>query len=111
LLVYSGPKERERERERERETDNPSVYFETLKGFSNLGPTFINSFFNMGGRYLLVYLVLLLLFPMLSIDQIWEEKQVDSDKQNPLTISWEENMKLKIPQIFIMNMKVDHFQA
>jgi hypothetical protein len=76
-------REREREREREgkkkRERDfvvcNPCVYFETLKVFSNLGPTFITSFFNMGGRYLLVYLVLLLLFPMLlSIDQIWEGK-------------------------------------
>jgi hypothetical protein len=61
---------------------------------------------------LLVYLVLLLLFPMLlSIDQIWEGKTSRLWQTNLLTISWEENIKLKIPQIFNVNMKVGSFPS
>jgi hypothetical protein len=74
-----------RERERERETDfvvcNPFVYFVYFEVFFNLGPTFITRFFNMGGRYFAGVLGASFVVPMLSIDQIWEQKQVDSDKQ------------------------------
>jgi hypothetical protein len=51
-LFWSRERERERERKRDRLCGLQfSVYFETLKKNSNLGPTFITSFFNMGERY------------------------------------------------------------
>jgi len=103
---------RERERKRDRLCGLQfSVYFESLKKTFQPWPHFHHQFFQHGWKVFAGVLGASFVVPHAIYRSNMGAKTSRLWQINPLTISWEENIKLKIPQFFIMNMKMGSFPS